>query len=418
MYKKVLLDNGIPLVSFKSNDVRSVCVGIWVNTGSRHEDISNNGISHFLEHMFFKGTAERTSQAIAMESDNLGAELNAFTSSETTTFYIKALDQYLSHALGLLTDIFQGSTFPLQEIEKEKGIIAEEIKMVEDSPSDLVHDLFNRSVWGDEGLGLSVLGNIEVINGFTRDSLVKYRESKYAAGNIVVACSGNFDDNLLVSYLNKTIGRVHDSLKPEKSFSQKFNGKINIVSKDLSESHICLGLQGVSATSAERYKMYLLNTILGAGASSRLFQEVREKRGLVYSIYSYNATYYDNGLWGIYAGTDRKHVIDVIDITVNEIRNISDTVTDYELTKAKNQLKGNLTFALESTNSRMTSIARQEINYGRYYTPEEILGFVDAVTLDDLKFFAKKLIGGNPFALTVYGPVSERDFKAYEKILR
>lgn len=418
MYKKTALNNGIPLVSYSLKDVRSVCMGIWVNTGSRHEDLTNNGISHFLEHMFFKGTGKRTAKAIAMESDNLGAELNAFTSTEMTTYYVKSLDEHLPQALELLSDIFQNSTFPSEDIEKEKGIIAEEVKMVEDSPSDFIHDLFNKSVWKEEGLGLSVLGRLEVIDGFTRDSLISYRNDKYGIGNIVVACSGNFDEKVLVDHLNNTIGSLGNSSESADIALQKFNGALNIVPKDLSESHICLGLKGIAVTSDERYKMYLLNTILGAGASSRLFQEIREKRGLVYSIYSYNATYSDNGLWGVYAGTDKSHVKEVIDITVNEIRNISATVTSDELSKAKNQLKGSLIFALESTSNRMTSIARQEINYGRYYTPEEILKFVDSVSLEDLKSFSNELISNSPFALTVYGPVNDGDVKGFEKILK
>jgi predicted Zn-dependent peptidase len=418
MYKKTLLNNGIPFVSYSSKDVRSACLGIWVKTGSRYEDRTNNGISHFLEHMFFKGTATRTAQEIAIESDNLGAELNAFTSSEVTTYYIKSLDEYLPQALDILTDIFLNSTLPPEDIEKEKGIISEEIKMVEDSPSDYVHDIFGRSVWGEDGLGLPVLGRMEIIDGYNRDLLLNYRDDKYGAGNIVVACSGNFKEKSLIDYLNGTVGSLGDAAEVAGQVPQKLNAGINIVTKDLSEAHICLGLQGISAKNEERYKMYLLNTILGAGASSRLFQEVREKRGLVYSIYSYNSTYSDAGLWGVYAGTDKKHVKDVVDITVNEIKNISTTVTQGELLRAKNQLKGNLIFALESTNNRMTSVARQEINYGRYYTPDEIIKSVDAVTLNDLKSFAEARIKDNPFALTVYGPVDEGDAKVFEKILK
>ncbi len=418
MYKKTLLNNGIPLVTYSSNDVRSVCLGIWVNTGSRFENDTNNGVSHFLEHMLFKGTEKRTAQEIAMESDNLGAELNAFTSTEITTYYIKSLDEHLPQALELLTDIFLNSTMPADDIEKEKGVIAEEVKMIEDSPSDYVHDIFSKSIWGEEGLGLSVLGKLDVINGFSRDTLSGYRDEKYGVGNIVIACSGKFDDNELVAHLNNTVGNLAKASDNPIMPVQDFRSAINIVTKDLSEAHVCLGLKGISSTSDERYKMYLLNTIVGSGASSRLFQEVREKRGLVYSIYSYNSTYNDTGLWGISAGTDKKHVKDVVDITVNEIRNISATVTPEELTKAKNQLKGNLIFALESTNNKMTSIARQEINYGRYFTPEEIIKSVDSISLDELKTFSAELITSSPFALTVYGPVDEGDAKQFEKILK
>ncbi len=411
MYSKVILDNNIPVLMETSRDVHSVCIGIWIKTGSRYESSEKNGISHFLEHMFFKGTNKRTAEGIAMETDYLGSELNAFTSTEYTLFYIKVLDEYIEKALELITDIFINSNFPESDIEKEKNIVNEEIKMVEDNPSDYVHDLFGRHIWGDTGLGQSVIGNSETIAKFTRDDLIEHVNSCYCNENIIISCSGNFNEEKLVGYLNSTMASIKRNRSRASEVTPEFLSNTNIITKDLAESHVCLGLKGIPYKSEERYAMHLLNTILGAGFSSRLFQEIREKRGLVYSIYSYHVSYFDTGLWGVYAGTDKKHISELTNITVDVMRNLSSTVTDDELRRAKNQLKGNLILALESTSNKMTNIAKQEIYYGKYFTPKEILQFVETVSLEKIKELAERLVGNNRFAFTVYGPVKEKDLK-------
>lgn len=418
MYSKVILDNNIPVLMETSRDVRAVCIGIWVKTGSRYETQEENGISHFLEHMFFKGTEKRTAEGIAMETDYLGSELNAFTSTEYTLFYIKVLDEYLEKALELITDIFMNSTFPESDIEKEKNIVNEEIKMVEDNPSDYVHDLFGRHIWGDTGLGQSVIGNIETIKKFTRDDLIDNVNRCYSTGNIIISCSGNFNEEKLVGYLSSTIASIKRNGSHKSKETPEFLSNINIVTKDLAESHVCLGLRGISYNNKERYAMHLLNTILGAGFSSRLFQNIREKRGLVYSIYSYHVSYFDTGLWGVYAGTDKKHVSEVTNVTIDEMRNLSTTVTDDELRRAKNQLKGNLILALESTSNKMTNIAKQEIYYGKYYSPKEILQKVETVSLEKIKDLAGRLVSDNGFALTVYGPVKEDELRNSCRLLQ
>ncbi|MBI4698637.1 MAG: insulinase family protein [Nitrospirae bacterium] len=412
MYKKIVLDNGIPVVMEKTAEVRSVSVGIWVKIGSRYESARENGISHFLEHMFFKGTNTRSSKEIATEIDSLGGELNAFTSRETTTFYVKVLDEHVAHAVELLKDIFLHSTFPEDEVTKEKGIIFEEINMVEDAPEDYIHDLFNKKIWGEHGLGQFVLGRKESIEAFTRNDIVGHIENHYGIKNIIIACSGNFNEEALVESLNSGLGSLtRDSLFHAES-RPVFNGNIDIVTKKLSEAHICLGLEGISQGSEDRYSMHILNAILGAGVSSRLFQEVREKRGLAYSIYSFNSSSFDTGVWGVYAGTDKQKAGEVIDIIVDQIRGLSDSISTEDLRRAKNQLKGNLMLALESTNSKMINIAKQEIYYGRYYSPEDIINAVEAVTLEDLKDLSKRLIDNRPFALTVYGPVKKLKIKS------
>jgi predicted Zn-dependent peptidase len=417
MYKKFHLKNNIPVVTVNTKDVRSICLGIWVKVGSRYENQEENGVSHFLEHMFFKGTDNLTAKDIAIEIDSMGGELNAFTSCECTTFYIKTLDEHMEKAVKLLTDIFLDSTFPESDIEKEKSIIAEEIKMVEDTPSDYVHDLFSNDTWGESGLGHSVLGTQETIGKFTKGDLLRHINRFYGTDNIIVACSGNFNDEKLISLLNQSLGCLDRSGKSKNISTPEFISRLNVIPKELSESHICLGLKSIPYGSNYRYTMYLLNTMLGSGFSSRLFQEIREKRGLAYSIYSFNLSYTDTGLWGVYAGTDKANVKEVIDVTVSEIKSLSTSITEDELQRAKDQLKGNLILALESTSNRMANLAKQEIYFSRYFSPEEVMMAVDSVTLEDVKNLSQSLSGEKPFALTLYGPVREGDMEAIKKII-
>lgn len=411
MFKKVNLQNGAPVLMETAREVHSVCIGIWVKVGSRNEHPVKNGISHFLEHMFFKGTEDRTAHDIAMEIDSLGGELNAFTTSEYTVYYVKVLNEYIEQSLRLLTDILLHSTFPVEDLEKEKNIVYEEIKMVEDNPADYVHDIFNRHIWGDTGLGQSVLGRVESIGAFKRDDLMGHIKNFYGCDNIVVACSGNFDESHLLDRLGRTIGTIGASGIRKNDSCPEFSGGLNVITKDLSESHICIGVKGLPYRSEQRYTMHLLNTVFGSGISSRLFQNIREKRGLAYSIYSYHVAYADTGLWSVYAGTDKRHVSEVVSITINEMNDLYRSITDDELQRAKAQLKGNLILALESTSNKMTNIAKQEIYYGKYFTPEEIIEMVEAVTLEDVRELSRTLLKDNSFALTVYGPVKEKDLK-------
>jgi len=416
MYKKTYLENSIPVVIEKTEDTCSACIGIWVKVGSRNESPGDNGISHFLEHMFFKGTTTRDAKALAMEIDSMGGELNAFTSSETTTFYVKVIDEYMHKGIDLLTDMFLNSTFPEPEILKEKQIIAEEIRMIEDTPSDYIHELFTRSIWGNSGLGLPVVGTLESIKGFTRDRILRHIKDYYRPDNIIIACSGRVDEDLVIETLNRTIGRIEPRMTPNTLLSPRFKGGVSIFSKRLSEIHLCLGLEGVPYSSEYRYAMHLLNTILGAGYSSRLFQKIREERGLAYSIYSYHQSFFDTGLWAIYAGTNEENLREVVDIVVSELKSLQVTITEAELQRAKGQLKGNLILALESTSSKMTNIARQEIYLGRYLSPQEIIKAVEGVTLDEVLELSRRLVDNKPVALTLYGPVREADTDYLEGI--
>jgi predicted Zn-dependent peptidase len=411
MFKKEHLSNGIPVVMEQLKNMRSVALGIWVKVGSRDEECNKNGISHFLEHMFFKGTIKRTAKDIAVEIDSLGGELNAFTSKESTTFYVKILDEYVEKGIELLSDIFLHSTFPQEDIEKEKGIIKEEIKLVEDTPDDYIHDLFNQSIWGNKGLGQPVLGRRETVKSFTREDLISHIRKYYGTKDVVISCAGNFEYESIISILNKSLGSLRRGSEPEKGPMPHFQNKVEVFHKELSEAHLCLGVEGIPQTSEDRYSLFVLNTIFGAGVSSRLFQEIREKRGLAYSIYSFVSSYYDSGIWGVYAGVSRKRVGEVAGLILREMYDLKSTLTEVELQRSKNQLKGNIILGLESTSSRMNNIARQEIYHGRYYSPKEIMKEVDSITLGHIQTLAEKLIKQQKFSFTVYGPVYEKDLR-------
>jgi predicted Zn-dependent peptidase len=411
MFRKEHLLNGGSVVMESLKNMRSVVLGIWVRVGSRNEQPEKNGISHFLEHMFFKGTRKRSAKDIAFEIDSLGGDLNAFTSRESTTFYIKVLDEYLEKGVELLSDIFIYSTFPEEDIEKEKKIIKEEIKMIEDTPDDYIHDLFNQTIWGHSGLGQPVLGHRETVRSFTREDILSHIRKYYGTKDVVISCAGNFEHEHLLFMLDKNLGSLRRGSEPDRGALPDFKGKVEVFKKDLSEAHICLGVKGLSQTSEERYSLFVLNTILGAGVSSRLFQEIREKRGLAYSIYSFTASYFDTGVWGVCAGVSRKKVREVLEIILKEMNSLKDTLNELEMKRAKNQLKGNIILGLESTSSRMNNIARQEIYHGRYYSPKEIMNKVDSVTLNQIKDLVDGLVKKECFALTVHGPVHEEDFK-------
>jgi len=406
MFRKTHLENGITIVMEQLRAVRSVSLGIWVKVGSRHEEPQKSGISHFIEHMFFKGTHKRTAKDIAIDIDSIGGDLNAFTSKENTTFYTKVLDEYIDRAVEILSDIFLHSVLPEEEIEKEKGVIKEEIKMVEDTPDEYVHDLFSKTVWGDTGLGRPILGSRDTIKTFTRDDILSHIKKYYGTKDTVISCAGNFDYDTMIGLLNKHLGHLRRGSEPQEKSPSIFKPEIGLYQKDCSEAHICIGAKGIPQASPQRYAISILNAILGAGVSSRLFQEIRERRGLVYSIQSFVVGYLDTGIMGVYAGTSKKRISEVIELIVKEIEGLSETITSQELDRAKKQLKGNMILGLESTSGRMQNIARQEIYYGRYYSPEEIMKEIDSVSLSDVKTLARDILSDG-LALTVLGPITK-----------
>jgi predicted Zn-dependent peptidase len=406
-FKKEYLSNGIPVVMVPMRQFRSVSVGIWVRTGSRFEAPEENGISHFLEHLFFKGTPKRSQKDIAIEIDSIGGELNAFTSKETTTFYIRVLDQFLEKGIELLSDIFLNPLFPEEEIEKEKSIIKEEIKMVEDTPDDYIHDLFHHTAWDNSGLGQPILGRRETIKTFTREKLLNYKKKFYGTKDIIISCAGRFEPERLIGLLNRYLGSMEQGSDPPSITKPSFHYRKDIHKKDLSEVHLCLGVEAFELSNPYRYHLSIINAILGGGVSSRLFQEIREKRGLAYSIYSFVLGFFDTGLLGVYAGTSRKRYNEVIDLVINEMNTLKDTITEEELQKAKDQIKGNLVLGLESTGNTMSYIARQEIYYGRYISIEETIKQIEKIKLAEIRELAERLTGKNTFAITLLGPVKE-----------
>ena len=407
MFKKEYLKNGIPVVMEPFKTVRSVAVGVWVKVGSRYEPYERNGISHFLEHMFFKGTRKRDTRDIAVEIDSIGGDLNAFTSREQTAFYIKVLDEYLDKGIDLLTDILVNSIFPEDELEKEKKIIKEEIKMVEDTPDDYVHDLFSMTVWGNEGLGQPILGRRETVASFKREDILSHIRRYYGTKDIIVSCAGNFAPDELIGLLDRRLGGLRQGSEPKKGIAPEFRRDIKVYTKEMSEAHICIGVPSLSQTSEERYAFFLLNTVLGAGVSSRLFQEIRERRGLAYSVYSFTSSYVDTGLWGVYAGVSKRRIREVADVIIREMLGLRDTLTDIELERAKKHLKGNLLLGLESTSSRMNNLARQELYFGRYISPDEIMKSVESVELKQVKDLADRLVKKHLFSVTAYGPIQK-----------
>ncbi len=407
-FKKVHLDNGMRVVAERIPAVKSVSLGIWVGVGSRDEAEKEGGISHFIEHMFFKGTRRRSAHDIALEMDSIGGELNAFTTRETTTFYVKTLDEHLSKGIDIISDIFLHSLLSKKEIEKEKQVILEEIKMVEDDPEDYIHDMHSFMVWDKNSLARPILGNEDTVRSLKRESMIKYMERHYHPDNIVVSVAGNFDFPALISRLNKSLGKFTRNGFVNKRTSPTLKSGVWTKKKGIEQVHFCLGAMGLPQRHKNRYALYALNSILGSSMSSRLFQEVREKRGLVYTIYSYISSFTDAGLLNIYAGTSPEALPVVLELVIKEIRKIKKNgISRKEMTRVKNQMKGNLMLGLESTSNRMSRLARDEIYFGRYFSPEEIIHEINKVTPSQIQILTNHLFKTEYLSLAILGPVSK-----------
>lgn len=416
MYHKLVLDNGIRLVTERIPTLKSVTVGIWVNTGSRDEQPSQAGFSHFIEHMFFKGTESRSAAEISREIDALGGEMNAFTTRETTTFYVKVLDQDLPRALELMSDLFHRSCFDAKEVEKEKQVVLEEIRMVQDDPEDLVQELHTGQVLGRHPLGRSILGREETIRHLRRQELMAYVDAHYDPEQIVIAVAGNFEQNKLDSMVARLFGNsrraktthVNGRRPPE------VHGGVLVKKKPLEQVHLCLGLKGVSAGHRDRYAAYVLNGVLGGSVSSRLFQEVREKRGLVYSIYSFLSGYSDSGTITVYAATRPNEVDRVVDLVCREIRRIGEKgIERKELERAKNQMKGSLMLSLESSHSRMSKLAKDELTHGKRTSLGEMLAHIERVNAEHVFNLGHQLFTLDRLAITGLGPLTARSLQAF-----
>ena len=411
MYRKLILDNGIRLVTERIPTLKSVTIGIWVDVGSRDEVPAEAGYSHFIEHMFFKGTATRTATDISKEIDGLGGEINAFTTRETTTFYVKVLDQHLPKALDLLSDLFLRSRLEKKEIEKEKQVIREEIRMVQDDPEDLVQDLHTKLVMGGHPLSRPILGKESTIAQITRRDLLRYIDVHYRPERIVIAVAGNFDQPKLEATIARVFGKYgHSSLAlPSKRWPPDICCGVTMKQKPLEQVHLCVGLPGVAAGHKDRYAVYALNSVLGGSVSSRLFQEIREKRGLSYSIYSFLSGYSDGGTITIYAGTQAREVERVLDLVCREIRKLARQGIDpTELRRTKDQMKGGLMLSLESSHSRMNKLAKDELIAGTHTTLEDMLKEIDAVTEQQISRVAQDSFVSKRIALTALGPFTSR----------
>jgi len=411
LYRKLILDNGVRLVTERMPTLKSVTVGMWVNAGSRDERPAQAGYSHFIEHMFFKGTTIRSATDISREIDALGGEMNAFTTRETTTFYVKVLDQHLPEALDLLSDLFLRSRLGRKEIEKEKQVVLEEIRMVQDDPEDLVQELHTKLVMGRHPLSRPILGRESTIVGLSRHNLLEYIDAQYRPEEIVVAVAGNFDQHQLEKTIARTFGvyRKSSSSTPHKRWPPELQGGVTMKQKPLEQVHLCVGFEGVAAGHKDRYAVYALNSVLGGSVSSRLFQEVREKRGLSYSIYSFLSGYSDGGTITVYAGIRAREVERVLDLVYREIRKLARHGIDgHELKRTKDQMKGSLMLSLESSHSRMNKLAKDELIAGAHTTLEDMLAEIDGVTEEQVFRTAQNLFTVDRFALTGLGPLSSR----------
>lgn len=409
MYEVSVLPNGIMVVTEVVPHVRSVSIGFWVKAGSRAETPRVRGVSHLIEHMLFKGTPSRSAKQIAEEVDRIGAQLNAYTSKEYTCYYAKCLDSHLPIAVDILSDIFRSSLLQESDLEKEKSVVIEEISMCEDNPDELAHDLIYRALWGDHQLGVNTLGERDTVRSLTREDLVSYMENWYRPGTLFVVAVGNVSHADLVHLISHHLGDL-EGAPAEVAFSKpEVAGDVLVVERDTEQIHLCIATSGASRVDPLRYPVTVLDGILGGSVSSRLFQQLREERGLVYSTYSYNACYSDTGLFGVYAGMSPEQFEEVVELIASQLSSIkAGHVTEDEVERAKEQLKGNLVISLESTSNRMSRLAKLAMFHKRLTTPDEVVRRIDAVTLRDVVEAAEIILNPTSFAVSAVGPVEDR----------
>jgi len=405
MVTREVLDTGLRLITESMPHVRSVSIGVWLTRGSRHETSELGGIAHFVEHMLFKGTATRSAEDIAQAIDSIGGQLDAFTAKEYASYYIKVLDEHLSTAIDLLSDIVMNPRFDAEDIDKEKKVILEEIKMVEDTPDDLVHELFTQHFWEGHSLGRPILGSKETVESFTAEILREYFRDAYVAPNLIVSAAGNIDHARVRELVREAFAALPDKRAAYDDTVPRVVPQVLVRSKELEQSHVCLGTTSYQQNHPDRYVSYIMNTVLGGSMSSRLFQNVREKRGLAYAVFSGLSAYRDAGNITIYAGCANEAVPEVVDLCVEELRGMKQApVPDAELRRAKDHLKGSLMLSLENTASRMSHLARQEIYFERHFGLDETLAGVERVTAGDVTRVATDLFANGSLAATIVGP--------------
>jgi predicted Zn-dependent peptidase len=405
MVTREVLGTGLRLITESMPHVRSVSIGVWLTRGSRHESSEQGGIAHFVEHMLFKGTASRSAEDIAQEIDSIGGQLDAFTAKEYASYYIKVLDDHLPTAIDLLSDIVMNPRLDPEDIEKEKKVILEEIKMVEDTPDDLVHELFTQHFWEGHSLGRPILGSKETVESFTSDILRQYFRNAYVASNLIVSAAGNLEHARVRELVERAFATLPAGPTPYEDTVPRVVPQVLLRAKELEQSHVCLGTNSYQQNHPDRYVSYIMNTVLGGSMSSRLFQNVREKRGLAYAVFSGLSAYRDAGNITIYAGCSNEAVPEVVDLCVEELRGLKQTpVAETELRRAKDHLKGSLMLSLENTASRMSHLARQEIYFERHFGLDETLAGVERVTAADVTRVAGELFANGSLAATIVGP--------------
>ena len=413
---KTILNNGVRIVSKKMPHTRSVSVGVWVNVGARDESEAESGLSHFIEHMIFKGTRKRSAYQIAKEFDAIGGHTNAFTAMENTCYHAKVIDSQMETMVDILSDIFINSVFDPLEVDKERPVILQEIGMVEDSPDEYVHMLSGNNFWGDNPLGRSIMGTPENIIRFDAEMIKNFFHRLYLPDRIVIAAAGNLDHKNLVDLF----GPAFEMIQQGNGFSGRVTPRgrtlVDINQRNLEQVHICLTTSGISVTDPRRYAFSLLNTILGGNMSSRLFQEVRERRGLAYSVYSFVSSHVDTGMFGVYIGVDPKRIRETIEVVIGEIHKLKTSRVDaVELQGAIEYTKGNLLLASESTDNQMVRTAQNEIHFENDISLQSVIEKLESVSENDILELAENIFNGRELVLTLLGPV-DIDKNAIEEI--
>jgi len=414
-YKKTVLPNGLKIITETIPYVRSVSLGLWLDVGSRDEPDPAMGISHFIEHMVFKGTRTRTPSQIASHLESVGGVLNAFTGREQTCFYAKFLDEHLAKGVEILFDLITNPLFYAPDIEKEKKVILEEIRDIEDSPGELVHDLFAETIFSDHPLGRPILGNKKTVMALNRAKVLRYVGKHYRPGKIIVAASGNLQHEQLVELTEKYIDARKLPISPNGRKKPQFKPVRRMFRRNTNQTHICLGLPTRAFTDESRSAMLLMNSMMGGGMSSRLFQNLREELGLVYTVYSFLDFFADNGIFGIYLGTDKTNAARALAAIRKEIDLItSEKLSDFEVSSAKEQLKGNLMLGLENTSNRMNRLAKHELLAERHISLDETIASIDAVTPDKVTEIAREIFQGKEFSAVTLGPVKGNIYSELE----
>ena len=403
--RRTVLPNGLTLISEEMPHIRSVSAGVWIRTGSRHEEPEVNGISHFAEHMVFKGTTTRTAEMIARQVDSFGGNLDAFTAKECVCFNVKVLDEHLPDAMDVLSDLVLNPSFNDVDVKKERGVIMEEIKMDEDNPDYLVHEIFVQSFWKDHPLGRPILGTRDTVRKFGPELLFDYYRERFQAGNIVIAAAGSLKHDDFLELVTRKFAHLPAERSELQDIAPHPIAKISLRNKkSLEQVQLCIGVPSYSISHQKRYSSFILNTLLGGGMSSRLFQNIREKQGLVYSIFSELNPYRDTGCLAVYAGTSKESAPKVVQSVLREFRDLKEVpVTTEELVRAKAQLKGSLMLSLESSMARMSNLARQEMYYDRFYAMNEITDRIEAVQVEDVQKVAQEFFVADQIAVTVLG---------------